>query len=290
MWLRLSRPIWPLTSFVGLMDLKTGATVILLFALLNKVAGVYGLITIVTGGSIAQLSMYFYSIVMLVAIWWLGLRIILSENPRYTFWIAYAFLLDHVITTIWLAYFALEWWIWTPHDGRRVAHSAAQEALINSVAGHNMTDAERELAAQAIWDKEKGTAGGVVVISWLVKWYFIAIMFSYALRLRAGNYHSLPSSNVPLSSLPHPDPDTGFLSDEEDDLAREEMALQQIRSPTSAREPDTATSMGSFRTAPVRGIGNGTPLGSPYTASPGRTRFERNEVLWEQQGDEDRGQ
>jgi len=287
MRLRLARPVWPLANFAGMMELKTGVTVILLFSLLNKVAGIYGLITLVTGGSIAQLSMYFYSIAILVAIWWLGLRIVLGENPKYNLYIAYAFLLDHVISTIWLAYFAVEWWAYTPHDGRRVANSAAQEDLMKSVVGHNMTEVERTLAAETIWDQEKGTAGAVIAISWLVKWYFIAVIFSYALSLRSGSYRSLPNFNVPLSALPHPEPDTGFLSDEEDAIAREEMALQQIRSPTSAREPGTATSMGSFRSAPVRMSGNGNPLGSPYSASPSRTRFERSEVLWEGDGEDD---
>lgn len=288
MRLRLPRaPIWPLTNFAGLMELKTGTTVILLFSLLNKVAGVYGLIAIITGGSIAQLSMYFYSIAALIAIWWFGLRIVLSEHPKHNLYIAYAFLLDHVISTIWLAYFAVEWWVYTPHDGQRIAHSAAQEDLMKSVVGHTMSDAERAIAAQSIWDQEKGTAAAVVTISWLVKWYFIAVIFSYALRLRSGLYHSLPSYNVPLSALPHPEPDTGLLSDEDDDIAREELALQQIRSPTSAREPGTASSMGSFRSAPVRMNGNGNPLGSPYSASPGRMRFDRSEVLWEGGDDDD---
>lgn len=82
--------LWPFSSFLGLLDLKTGVTVALLFAvgrqgirdvplltyelfqLLNKVAGVYGLIAVVTGagGSFAQLSLYIYSVVGLLAIFW----------------------------------------------------------------------------------------------------------------------------------------------------------------------------------------------------------------------------
>lgn len=83
--------LWPLNSFIGLLDLKTGVTVALLFAvsitpslyilylttnqLLNKVAGVYGLIAVLTGagGSFAQLSMYIYSVIALVGLGW-GLR------------------------------------------------------------------------------------------------------------------------------------------------------------------------------------------------------------------------
>jgi inositol phosphorylceramide synthase regulatory subunit len=155
--------------------------------LLNKVAGVYGLITIVTGGSVAQLSMYFYSIAVLVGIWWFGLKVVLAvrplhfassvhtitkhtqEHPKYTFYLAYAFLLDHVFSTVWLAYFAVEWWVYTPHDGRRVANSAAQEELMKSVTGHEMSAEERRVAAQSIWNHEKGTAAGVVVVSWLIK-------------------------------------------------------------------------------------------------------------------------
>ena len=43
--------------------------------LLNKVAGVYGLIAVLTGagGSFAQLSMYIYSVIALVGLGW-GLR------------------------------------------------------------------------------------------------------------------------------------------------------------------------------------------------------------------------
>jgi hypothetical protein len=87
--------LWPLSSFLGLLDLKTGVTVALLFAvfiqlhlivkieflvpkqLLNKVAGVYGLIAVLTGagGSFAQLSLYIYSVITLVALGW-GLRVV----------------------------------------------------------------------------------------------------------------------------------------------------------------------------------------------------------------------
>lgn len=67
--------LWPLSSFVGLTDLKTGVTMALLFALLNKVAGIYGLIAVLTGagGSFAQLSLYIYSVIALLALTW-GLR------------------------------------------------------------------------------------------------------------------------------------------------------------------------------------------------------------------------
>lgn len=90
------RPEWkprPFSSFLGCLDLKTGVVLALLFAvrhqssrlranerkpewpflqLFNKVAGVYGLIAVLTGagGSAAQLSLYIYSTIALVALAW----------------------------------------------------------------------------------------------------------------------------------------------------------------------------------------------------------------------------
>lgn len=89
------RPEWrprPFSSFLGCLDLKTGVVLALLFAvrcqtsllrvnggnlsgflqLFNKVAGVYGLIAVFTGagGSAAQLTLYIYSTVALVALVW----------------------------------------------------------------------------------------------------------------------------------------------------------------------------------------------------------------------------
>jgi len=76
--------LWPLSSFVGLTDLKTGVTMALLFALLNKVAGIYGLIAVLTGagGSFAQLSLYIYSVIALLALTW-GLRAV--KDVRFIF-------------------------------------------------------------------------------------------------------------------------------------------------------------------------------------------------------------
>ena len=85
--------LWPISTFLGVTDLKTGVTIALLFAvspevfirpmsqklitsqLLNKVAGVYGLIAVLmgAGGSFAQLSLYIYSVLGLIALSW-GLK------------------------------------------------------------------------------------------------------------------------------------------------------------------------------------------------------------------------
>lgn len=156
--------------------------------LLNKVAGVYGLIAMLAGagGSFAQLSLYLYSVLALVALAWglrtvkevceiaivtLNYRHVLQEDPKHTLYFAHLFFADHILSTAWTAFFAVVWWIYTPHDGQRSVNSKAQEEILKGAEGSNknMTDSERIEAANMLWNKEKGTAGAVIIISWLAK-------------------------------------------------------------------------------------------------------------------------
>jgi hypothetical protein len=56
--------------FFSLFDLKLGSEIITWFAILNKVAGFYGLLAVFTGGTLAQLSMYLYSVASIVIFSW----------------------------------------------------------------------------------------------------------------------------------------------------------------------------------------------------------------------------
>lgn len=62
-----------LQTFCYAIDLKLGSEIITYFAILNKVAGVYGLLAVFFGGNLAQLSLYLYSVATLLACAW-GLR------------------------------------------------------------------------------------------------------------------------------------------------------------------------------------------------------------------------
>ncbi|KAF8909328.1 Inositolphosphorylceramide synthase subunit Kei1-domain-containing protein [Gymnopilus junonius] len=256
--------LWPLSSFLGLLDLKTGVTVALLFALLNKVAGVYGLIAVLTGagGSFAQLSLYIYSAVALAALAW-GLRVVHNEDAKKTLYFAHLFFADHIFSTSWTIFFAVGWWLWNPHDGRRQANSAAQEAVMKLANSSVplLTDEQRKEAAMAIWNHEKGLAAAVIIISWMFKIYFALLLYSYAVHLRKGSYRSLPLSryaSVASNTASHAAYDV--LADAEDEEI-EDFYRVPLRTPPASghRRGGSSNNNGSVATF------------ADFVSAPGRT-------------------
>lgn len=63
-----------LNSFLGVVDLKLGSSVITLLGVLNKVAGLYGLVSLLAASlTLSQISLYIYSLVTLIIFLW-GLK------------------------------------------------------------------------------------------------------------------------------------------------------------------------------------------------------------------------
>ncbi|KAL4066196.1 Inositolphosphorylceramide synthase subunit Kei1-domain-containing protein [Scleroderma yunnanense] len=238
--------LWPINNFLGLLDLKTGVTITLLFALFNKVAGVYGLVSVLTGagGSFAQLSLYLYSLLGLAAVAW-GLNAVKEEDPQHTLYFAYLFFLDHVLSTIWTLFFAVVWWIYTPHDGRRQANSPAQEAIREGAGvNHTMTDAQLAAAADILWHEEKGTAAMVIALSWAAKIYFALLLYSYATHLRKGTYNTIRRFRLYASSSSGYDP--AYAEEADDD--NEDFYIPSLRThhpnSTSSNIPDFVSAPG----------------------------------------------
>lgn len=158
--------------------------------MLNKVAGIYGLIALLTGagGNAAQLTLYIYSALALIGLSW-GIRAVnqvrhpsdylshpyspftMQENPKHMLYFAHIFFADHILNTIWTVYFIVQWWLYTPHDGRRNANSPAQQALIDGYIGEHqtMSEAERTAAAERVWHAEKAQALTIIILGWLIK-------------------------------------------------------------------------------------------------------------------------
>ncbi|KAG7093950.1 hypothetical protein E1B28_007583 [Marasmius oreades] len=227
--------LWPLSSCLGILDLKTAVSVALFFVVFNKVAGVYGLIALLTGagGSFSQLSLYVYSVLALVAFVW-GIKAVKEEDPQKTLYFAHLFFADHMFSTAWTVYFFVVWWFQTPHDGQQSANSPAQIEIIDGTEHSKipMTDQERVAAAQGIWNHEKDRAAAFIILSWLVKIYLALLIYSYASHLRKGTYRSSLRNRAPVPAMN--DTYESALGYPEEDEALEDIYRFPPRTPNTA--------------------------------------------------------
>ncbi|WWC94000.1 hypothetical protein V866_000838 [Kwoniella sp. B9012] len=230
-WPGGSNPVF--SSFLGLLDIKLGAEIVLLFGLVNKVAGLYGLITILVGGSFVQLLFYAYSTATLFAFLW-GLKVVKSESASPTLLLSHLYTFDHIILTIFHYVFYLNYWYVIPHDGRRTANSQAQQDIIELALSRGeisqpSTDQENEgldelraALAGEIWEREKVFAGWTLVVGWLIKIYFMILLYSYAAHLKSSTYHTLPLTfRGKATTIAHP-----TTQEDEIELARAEEAAR----------------------------------------------------------------
>ncbi|KAH9967543.1 Inositolphosphorylceramide synthase subunit Kei1-domain-containing protein [Russula dissimulans] len=283
----------PFASMLGFLDLKTGVTLVVLFAVLNKVAGIYGLIALLAGagGNAAQLTLYIYSALALIALAW-GIRAINEENPKHMLYFAHIFFADHILNTIWTVYFAVHWWLYTPHDGRRNANSPAQQALIDAYIGEHqtMSEAERTAAAERVWRAEKAQAMIIIILGWVIKFYFAALLYSFAHHLRRGSYRSLPLTRTNMGPGYTPlikDSFSALGVDNDDDGVDTEGDLRTLYSapPTlpsyNNPPPSTITSTSASPAYRSRSAGPGSAgsFADFVSAPPRRARRTRGSLL-----------
>ena len=95
----------------------------------------------------------------------------IQEDARSTFYFAHLFFADHVLSTSWTVFFAVVWWLYSPHDGRRVSTSAAQDNIIENYLGETekVSEEERTRLALQLWRREKGVAIAIIILGWLIK-------------------------------------------------------------------------------------------------------------------------
>ncbi|PWY97788.1 DUF1753-domain-containing protein [Testicularia cyperi] len=201
-----------ITSFLGFMDIKIGASILTLFAIFNKTAGVYGILAVFQGGTFTQVALYLYSIATIIVFLW-GLKGIADENAHQVLTYAHLFTLDHMISTFWTLLFAFNWWYFTPHDGRPTTNQSSHQTglmdLIETIESQyrtpeqmaklhhdQLTPEQKKISAEQIWSEEKDFAAVVLAFGWLVKIYFALVLYAYALHLRHGSYRSLPLSKA----------------------------------------------------------------------------------------------
>lgn len=153
---------------------------------------------------------------------------------------------------------------------------------------HHLTLAERQAAAMAIWNHEKGTAATVILISWLfkvmptstsfvnvshtlsVQFYFALLIYSYATHLRKGSYRALPlSRSFNYGPLYEPALD---LADEEFDADIYPVPLRNLPTATSSsgRSPRRTASASSNSTAMQHKSNGSLSSFADFVSAPGR--------------------
>jgi len=170
-----------LTSFFFILDLKVGCTIITLFALFNKIAGIYGIIAIFQGGTFSQVSLYLYSIFTIFVFLWAIQGISDEDTPR-VMKFSHVFLADHMLSSTWTLYFGLDWFLYMKHDGEKPKLNEYQEGLMGLIeriesqyetgknVHHQPLEGQARIdAAQSVWKGERGFSAGVLSLGWLIK-------------------------------------------------------------------------------------------------------------------------
>lgn len=108
------------------MSLQTGTEMVSLALLINKVTGLYGLLTVITGyrPNAVQLSMYIYSVLVLVLTAIL-LPHIRKQTPFQNLALAWIYIIDTAVNTAYTAAFAASWYV---ASGGNPAGDAAVQA------------------------------------------------------------------------------------------------------------------------------------------------------------------
>ncbi|KAL2761104.1 hypothetical protein ACRALDRAFT_1078448 [Sodiomyces alcalophilus JCM 7366] len=160
--LRVPRP----KTFLGFISLQTGTEAITLTLMINKLAGFYGLLAILTGYSLSllQLSMYIYSLIVLV------LLVILFPHIRRQsalecLGLAWLYIIDTVLNGAYTAAFAVEWF----------ANSSALTREPEEESANVPASTTKHIGPEESW-----TSLALVVVFTVVRVYLALVVMAFA--------------------------------------------------------------------------------------------------------------
>lgn len=218
-------------TFLYVMSLETGASLITLSLLLNKISGLYGLLALLTGYHLSpvQLSMYLYSLIAL------GLATLLfphirKQSPLQCLALAWLYLIDSLINAAFTAAFGVTWFLVVSqhYDNGKASgpgsetiaqtagftspkYDAAYVEIQNTEEGNNFVahpprNADR--ISNAVLQPESFQSIIFISLLWAARLYFVFVMLAFArqtLRLWVAipRHTQLPthSRNVSVASV-----------------------------------------------------------------------------------------
>lgn len=174
------------------MSLETGASLITLSLLLNKISGLYGLLALLTGYHLSpvQLSMYLYSLIVL------GLTATLfphirKQTPLQCLGLAWLYLIDSVINAAYTAAFGVTWFmVISQHYDKASAKRRSPFPLDPTAI--NATHFTRSKESLNIVLQPESLQSIVFICSlWVIRAYFVFVMLAFA-RQTLRQYVTLP--------------------------------------------------------------------------------------------------
>lgn len=202
------------------MTLSTGASLITLSMLVNKLAGIYGILALFTGYDLStfQLSMYMYSTGALILTAYLA-RHIRKQSPLQCLALAWFYVLDSIINAAYTAVFAATWFlvlaqhdagasekkgpgavtmdqtsgftdpqfnvsrvevVATPQPPHAVAGTGQDAVAAGVPAANAATSGSNGAIQSAILDSQNMNSIGVIIAMWTIRAYFCLIMLAFA--------------------------------------------------------------------------------------------------------------
>ncbi|KAJ5371037.1 uncharacterized protein N7496_007129 [Penicillium cataractarum] len=198
-YLRIPRP----ESFLYVMSLETGASLITLSLLLNKISGLYGLLALLTGYHLSpvQLSMYLYSLIAL-ALAALLFPHIRKQSPLECLALAWLYLLDSLINAAYTAAFGVTWFLVVSqhYDSGKASgpgsetiaqtagftspkYDAAYVEIQNTKEGNNFIAHPPRSAdhiGNAVYQPESFQSIIFICLLWVMRIYFVLVMLAFA--------------------------------------------------------------------------------------------------------------
>ncbi|KAG0000501.1 hypothetical protein BGZ80_001834 [Entomortierella chlamydospora] len=203
-----------LRKCMGVLELKTGVTIITVFAILNKVSGFFG---IFANGGLAKIIMYLYSVFATFAFAW-GLYGVLIDNTRIVKRYALAYIVDLIINAIQTIALAATWFM-----SRNTLLEEPQPDQGNQATTPISDDVRKG------FEFEGGISILILTSLWCLHLYFALVVWSYSQSLihrydlptnMVGGAMSSGSDSTPMMFLPRIGQDRGkhtILRNEDDD-------------------------------------------------------------------------
>lgn len=220
-------------TFLFTLPLSTGASLITLSLVLNKMSGLYGILALLTGYQLSpfQLSMYIYSLLALVLTVLLS-KHIKTNSPFHCLVLAWLYVLDSLINALYTAAFAVTWFLVLLGKGTGPGGDMIKDTSGFTDPQHNVSSVEVVVtptsdptvpdavagahpasspntgseAINGFLDKQSINSIVVIATLWTIRAYFCLVMLSWArnvvrqhiaiVSVRSGQYSNAGNSGL----------------------------------------------------------------------------------------------